>query len=93
MIKLTNLSMPLQFTEDILRQKIAQRLHISAQEIQSVLYLKRSVDARKKPKITVILTVAVAVSNEEKILRRAVKMLTFSRTYLIIIVSQNVQFP
>ena len=73
MIKLTNLSMPLRFTEDILRQKIAQRLHISAQEIQSVLYLKRSVDARKKPKITVILTVAVAVSNEEKILRRAVK--------------------
>ena len=50
MIKLTNLSMPLRFTEDILRQKIAQRLHISAQEIQSVLYLKRSVDARKKPK-------------------------------------------
>ena len=48
MIKLTNLSMPLRFTEDILRQKIAQRLHISAQEIQSVLYLKRSVDARKK---------------------------------------------
>ena len=73
MIKLTNLSMPLRFTEDILRQKIAQRLHISAQEIQSVLYLKRSVDARKKPKITVILTVAVAVLNEEKILRRAVK--------------------
>ena len=73
MIKLTNLSMPLRFTEDILRQKIAQRLHISAQEIQSVLYLKRSVDARKKPKITVILTVAVAVSNEEKNLRRAVK--------------------
>lgn len=50
MIKLTNLSMPLQFTEDILRQKIAQRLHISAQEIQSVLYLKRSVDARKNRK-------------------------------------------
>ena len=73
MIKLTNLSMPLRFTEDILRQKIAQRLHISAQEIQSVLYLKRSVDARKKPKITVILTVAVAVLNEEKILRRTVK--------------------
>ena len=48
MIKLTNFSMPLRFTEDILRQKIAQRLHISAQEIQSVLYLKRSVDARKK---------------------------------------------
>ena len=33
----------------------------------------RSFDARKIPKITVILTFAVAVSNEEKILRRAVK--------------------
>ena len=66
MIKLTNLSMPLNFTQEQLRQKIAERLKVSKKDIQSITYLKKSIDARKKPKITVILTVALQVANEDK---------------------------
>ena len=69
MIKLTNLSMPLNFAQEQLRQKIAERLKVSKKDIQSITYLKKSIDARKKPKITVILTVALQVANEDKIFK------------------------
>ncbi|MFQ9093119.1 MAG: NAD(P)/FAD-dependent oxidoreductase [Ruminococcus sp.] len=73
MIKLTNLSMPLNFTQEQLRQKIAERLKVSKKDIQSITYLKKSIDARKKPKITVILTVALQVANEDKLQKQIKK--------------------
>ena len=73
MIKLTNLSMPLNFTQEQLRQKIAERLKISKKDIQSITYLKKSIDARKKPKITVILTVALQIANEDKLQKQIAK--------------------
>ena len=73
MIKLTNLSMPLNFAQEQLRQKIAERLKVSKKDIQSITYLKKSIDARKKPKITVILTVALQVANEDKLQKQIAK--------------------
>lgn len=73
MIKLTNLSMPLNFAQEQLRQKIAERLKVSKKDIQSISYLKKSIDARKKPKITVILTVALQVANEDKLQKQIAK--------------------
>jgi len=73
LIKLTNLSMPLNFAQEQLRQKIAERLKVSKKDIQSITYLKKSIDARKKPKITVILTVALQVANEDKLQKQIAK--------------------
>lgn len=70
MIKLTNLSMPLQFTQKQLISQIAKRLRIKDQEIHNVTYLKKSLDARKKPKISAILTVVVNANKENGILQR-----------------------
>ena len=65
--------MPLNFAQEQLRQKIAERLKVSKKDIQSITYLKKSIDARKKPKITVILTVALQVANEDKLQKQIAK--------------------
>ena len=80
MIKLTNLSMPLNFAQEQLRQKIAERLKVSKKDIQSITYLKKSIDARKKPKITVILTVALQVANEDKLQKKIFKLIRLITT-------------
>lgn len=56
--------------EQALLKKSAKLLKISSQDIQSLLIVKQSVDARKKPDIFFIYTVDVTVNGEERILKK-----------------------
>ncbi|MBQ2955449.1 MAG: FAD-binding protein [Clostridia bacterium] len=77
MIKLSNLKAPLGYTEKTLRRMASEQLHIQDKDIQQVILLKKSVDARDKGDVHFVLTIAVAVSvPEDKIiskLRRGVQ--------------------
>lgn len=70
MIKLTNLAMPLGFTEKQLHQAVAKRLHVTKEDILYIQYLKKSIDARKKPHISVVLALALELRNEAAALRK-----------------------
>jgi len=56
-------------TEELYR-KASKILKIKASELNDLKVLKKSIDARKKPEILNIYSVAVSVPNEEKILNR-----------------------
>lgn len=56
--------------EQALLKKSAKLLKISSQDIQSLLIVKQSVDARKKPDIFFNYTVDVTVNGEERILKK-----------------------
>ncbi len=71
MLKLQNLSLPLDFGPEALRQKAAKLLGISPASIDRVRLLRRSVDARKKSDVRYICTIAVTVADEAALLRRA----------------------
>ena len=63
MLKLQNLSLPLDFGPEALRQKAAKLLGISPASIDRVRLLRRSVDARKKSDVRYICTIAVTVAD------------------------------
>lgn len=69
MIRIQNIRLPLSYTEDALRRTAAAKLHIPADRIKSLTLRKRSVDARKKEKITFLLTVDVHADGEQRILK------------------------
>lgn len=73
MIKLMNLTLPLGYTEKQLRQTVAKRLKVMPEDILSMEYLKKSYDARKKPHITVVLTLRVTLHGENSVLKRFAK--------------------
>ena len=68
MIKLTNLTVPLGFTEKQLYQAAAKRLRVARKDILYIQYLKKSIDARKKPHISVVLALALQLKNEAAVL-------------------------
>ena len=70
MIKLMNLTMPISYTKADLERAAAKRLRISESEILHCQYLKKSIDARKKPKISVVLTLILCVKSEEHVLKK-----------------------
>ncbi|MCM1263853.1 MAG: FAD-dependent oxidoreductase [Butyrivibrio sp.] len=70
MIRITQIKMPLSHTQEDILRKAAGILHIKKAHILSFHIIKKSIDARKKPKISVIYTLDVEIENEEKILRR-----------------------
>lgn len=70
MIKLSNLSVPLQDAEKPLKTLAAKKLKIQASDIIQIQYLKKSVDARKKNAIQFVLTLAVTVKNEAYLLKK-----------------------
>ena len=68
MIKISNIKIPIQDGFDALRAHVVQLLSCQANEILDLQILKRSIDARKKPDIFYIYTVAVALADEAKIM-------------------------
>lgn len=70
MIKLMNLVIPFSYTETQLYEAAAKRLHIKVKDIEKIQYLKKSIDARKKPKISVVLTLLLQVKQESLLLKR-----------------------
>ena len=71
MIRINQLKIKTDHTGQELKKKAADMLHIPVQGIKEIKIIRRSIDARKKPDIFYSYTVDVAVSTEEKTLRRA----------------------
>ncbi|MGN0584948.1 MAG: NAD(P)/FAD-dependent oxidoreductase [Ruminococcus sp.] len=70
MIKISNYKIPLSKADAPLKELAAAKLKISVYDIIDVKYLKKSIDARKKNDILIVLTIAVTVKNEKTVLRK-----------------------
>jgi len=70
MLKLQNLSLSLDYTEEDLRHQCAKRLHISPASVGEVRLLHRSVDARNRQTVHYTCTLGVVVADEARILAR-----------------------
>lgn len=74
MIRVNQIKMHTEHTEEQLRKKIADMLRISVKDIQKIQIVRQSIDARKKPDIFYIYTVDVQVTKKsvlnEKVLLR-----------------------
>ena len=70
MLRLQNLSLPLDFSPEDLQRKTARVLNVSPASIGEIKLLRQSVDARKKSDVRYICSVAVTVENEESLLAR-----------------------
>lgn len=72
MIRINQLSLPLEYTPQTLQKKICRLLKIDSSQIRELRLLRRSVDARKKDQIRFIASVGVSVhGNEQAILHRS----------------------
>ena len=69
MIKLQNLNLPLNYTEETIKTAAAKRLHCNYNEIKTIKLLKLSLDARKKTDIHYVTAIAVEITNEQALLK------------------------
>lgn len=69
MLRVTDLSMPLSYTEDDLRRRAAAVLGVRTQDILTCTLAKRSVDARKKENVHFEIAADVTLANEDAVLR------------------------
>ena len=71
MLRITDLRLPLDHEESVLRDAIVRRLELDdAGDLTSFEVFKRSHDARKKTAIVLIYTVDCHLANEQAVLRR-----------------------
>ena len=70
MLSLSNLSLPLDYTDVSLRAAVAKKCGISPDQLLSVHIAKRSVDARKKDDVHFVVTVHFRVKNEQALLKK-----------------------
>ena len=68
MLRVDNISVPLQYTERELTQKTAKLLRVSPNAIRSLRLNRRAIDSRGE--VHYVLSVLVSVEGEERILRR-----------------------
>lgn len=71
MIRINQIKMPISHTKEELLRKTAGLLHIEKSDILSWRIVKKSVDARKKPKIYFIYTIDFRIKDEKKTVERA----------------------
>lgn len=70
MIRVSNLKLDIEEREDVLKDKIKNRLKLKDRDLISYQIFKKSIDARKREQIYFIYTVDVQVSNELMILKK-----------------------
>ena len=70
MIKIQNLSLPLDYTPEDLARRAAKLLGVSPDSLDRVLLLRRSVDARKKQDVRYVCAVGVEAADEARLLSR-----------------------
>ncbi len=68
MIRITSLSLPLEYTDDSLAQYAAKRLKIPVSRVVSCTLARRAVDARKKEDVRFSASLDVCLDKEEKAL-------------------------
>ena len=71
MIRVSQLKLPVEHSEEQFYQKIEKSLKIKKDQIKKLQIVKKSIDARKKPDISIVYSVDVWVDNEEKILKHS----------------------
>ncbi len=69
----TDATLPLKDQEALIKKEIASLLGVSAKDITNIRILKRSLDARKKPKLCYSYSISFSAKDEESILKRASK--------------------
>ena len=70
MLRLDSLSLPLDFTPETLNALILRKLKCPPEQLKSVVPLKKAVDARDKADVHFVLSVAVTLKDEAKVLAR-----------------------
>ena len=70
MIKINQLKLPINHTEDDFLAKIRKQLKLEKKDIFFYKILKKSIDARKKPELYYVYSVQVELPNEAKVLKR-----------------------
>ena len=75
MLRLSNLRMPLDYTDDSLRHAVIHTLSIRECDLLSVSIVRRSVDARNKSDVHFVLSVDLKV-RDESLLRKKHKNLS-----------------
>ena len=68
MIRVNQVKVPLSHGQEDILYKTAKILRIAPENIQSWQIVKKSIDARKKPEITVVYSVDVSVEAQDKVL-------------------------
>ncbi len=72
MIRVSDLPMPLDYTEKSLKEAAAKALNIPTKEIRSISLFRRSVDARKKDRVHFICAVNLSLTvDESAVLKRS----------------------
>ena len=69
MVRITNLTLPPDGDETLLKKKAAKALGLSVGKIHRCIPVRQSIDARKKENVHYVMTVDVAVSNEAQVPR------------------------
>ena len=70
MLRLSNLPLPLDYTESSLVAAVAKKCGITADQLLVCTVVRRSVDARKKDDVHFVLTVHLKVRNESALLKK-----------------------
>ncbi len=70
MLRLTEVKLPLDHTDEDLRAAVLKRLRVGAADVVELSVFRRAVDARKPKAIVFIYTVDVAVKDEAAVLKR-----------------------
>ena len=70
MLRLTNIRIPLDYTESSLRTLLLKKLKVAEDQLLSFRISRRSVDARDKQDVHFVLSVDLSLKNEEAALRR-----------------------
>ncbi len=73
MIRLNNVRLPLDYTDDTIRKKVSRELKIDKSAIQGVALFRRSVDARKKEQIHFLCSVDVTLNGKEDLILKRCK--------------------
>lgn len=79
MLRISQIKIKTDHTQQELRKKAADMLRIPVEEIRSFQIVRQSIDARRKPEIFYSYTVDVEVAGEEKLLRRTKGRLQISK--------------
>ena len=70
MIRIRQLKLKIDHTEEDLKKKIQHTLHLKPGQCVSYIIRKQSLDARKKPDIFFVYTVSFSVDHEERFLKK-----------------------
>ena len=70
MLNLANLSLPLEYSDTVLRAAVAKKCGIGPEQILSCSVAKRSVDARKKDDVHFVVSVHFKAKNESLLLKK-----------------------